>query len=58
MRNGKTKTVMHDVTTYEQTQNRLALLKILTLGNQQIADGKVVLAAEAIRKLRRRVSRR
>jgi prevent-host-death family protein len=50
--NGEPKAVLQDITSYEQTQETLALLKIFALGNRQIEAGKVVPAAEAIRKLR------
>jgi prevent-host-death family protein len=52
--NGEAKAVMQDVASYEQTQETLALLKILALGNRQIEEGKVVPASEAIRELRGR----
>jgi prevent-host-death family protein len=39
--NGEAKAVIQDVASYEQTQETLALLKILALGNQQIAQGRV-----------------
>lgn len=51
--NGEAKAVIQDVASYEETQETLALLKILALGNQQIAQGKVRPHAEAIRRLRR-----
>jgi len=35
----------------------MALLKILALGNQEIAEGKVVPATEAIRALRKSLGR-
>ncbi len=48
--NGEAKAVIQDVASYEQTQETLALLKILALGNQQIAQGRVKpLAAVAAR---------
>ena len=50
--NGEAKAVMQDVATYEQTQETMALLKILALGKREIEDGKVVPAAKAIRALR------
>lgn len=50
--NGEAKAVMQDVATYEQTQETMALLKILALGRREIEDGKVVPAAKAIRALR------
>jgi len=52
--NGEAKAVMQDVASYEQTQETLALLKILALGNRQIEEGKVVPATEAIQRLRSR----
>ena len=56
--NGEATAVMQDVATYEQTQETLALLKILALGNRQIEEGKVVPAAQAFRNLRARRARR
>ena len=56
--NGEAKAVMQDVASYEQTQETLALLKILALGNRQIEQGKVVAAADVIRKLRRKRERK
>lgn len=50
--NGEAKAVLQDVASYEQTQETLALLKILALGNRQIEEGKVVPASEAIQMLR------
>ena len=55
--NGEAKAVMQDVATYEATQETLALLKILALGNRQIAEGKTVSSAEAFRRVRARRSR-
>lgn len=39
--NGEAKAVIQDVASYEETQETLALLKILALGNQEIEAGKV-----------------
>jgi prevent-host-death family protein len=52
--NGEAAAVMQDVATYEADQQALALLKILALGNQQIAQGKVVPAADAVARVRAR----
>jgi prevent-host-death family protein len=52
--NGEAKAVIQDITSYEQTQETLALLKILALGNRQIDEGKVQPAGEAIQRLRER----
>jgi PHD/YefM family antitoxin component YafN of YafNO toxin-antitoxin module len=52
--NGEAKVVIQDIESYEQTQETLALLKILALGNRQIEEGKVRPATEAIKRLRGR----
>lgn len=39
--NGEAKVVIQDIESYEQEQERLALLKILALGNKQVDEGKV-----------------
>lgn len=39
--NGEAKAVLQDIASYENTQETLALLKILALGNEDIAAGKV-----------------
>jgi prevent-host-death family protein len=54
--NGEAKAVIQDVTSFEQTQETLALLKILALGNRQIEAGKIVPAADVIRRLRGRAA--
>ncbi len=55
--NGEAKAVMQDVATYEATQETLALLKILALGNREIAAGETVSSAEAFRRARARLAR-
>ena len=55
--NGEAKAVMQDVATYEQTQETMALLKILALGNREIEDGKVVPASKVIRAMRDKLAR-
>ncbi|NRQ42383.1 type II toxin-antitoxin system Phd/YefM family antitoxin [Rheinheimera sp. YQF-2] len=50
--NGEAKVVMQDIKSYEQTQEVLALLKILALGNQQITEGQVTLATDAFTSIR------
>ena len=52
--NGEAKAVLQDIKSFEQTQETLALLKILALGRQEIAEGKVELAADVIARLRKR----
>ena len=39
--NGEAKAVLQDVASYEATQEALALLKVLALGRQEVAAGKV-----------------
>lgn len=51
--NGEAKVVIQDIESYEQTQDTMALLKILALGNRQIEEGKVQSAAEVIKRIRK-----
>jgi len=50
--NGEARAVIQDVASYENTQETLALLKILALGNQEIAAGKTTSIANVARRLR------
>jgi len=52
--NGEAKAVLQDVASYEETQETLALLKLLAMGNQDVAAGRVKPAGEAIARLRAR----
>jgi len=52
--NGEAKAVIQDVASYEETQETLALLKVLALGNQQVEQGKVKGVAEVVNRLRAR----
>jgi len=45
-------TVLQDVASFEETQNTLALLKILALGNQDVAANKVKPAVDVVARLR------
>ena len=56
--NGEAKVVMLDIESYEQTQETLALLKILALGTRQVEDGKVEPADAVVQRLRERSKRR
>jgi len=49
--NGEAKAVLQDIVSYEDTQETLALLKILALGDRQITEGRVKPAREVIRNL-------
>ena len=52
--NGEAKVVIQDVQSYEQTQETLALLKILALVNRQIEEGRVQEATTVFENLRGR----
>ena len=56
--NGEAKVVLQDIESYEQSQETMALLKILTLGNRQIEAGKLEPAASVIQRLRQHRSDR
>lgn len=50
--NGEAKAVLQDVASFEETQETLALLKILALGNRDIEEGKVKPLADVVKRLR------
>jgi prevent-host-death family protein len=50
--NGEAKAVLQDVASFEETQETLALLKILALGNQDVAAGKLKSVADVVSRLR------
>jgi len=50
--NGEARAVLQDVTSYEETQEALALLKILALGGRQVEAGRVRPLSEAVKRLR------
>jgi prevent-host-death family protein len=52
--NGEARAVLQDVASFEETQETLALLKILALGNQDIASGKTRPVADVVTRLRAR----
>ena len=56
--NGEAKAVLQDIDSYEQTQETMALLKILALGNRQIEDGRVQPAGRALEQIRSRRDQR
>jgi prevent-host-death family protein len=53
--NGEAKIVVQDIRSYEETQETLALLKILALGEAEANRGETVPALEAIEKLRQQL---
>ena len=50
--NGEAKAVLQDVASYEQTQETLALLKVLALGNEDVQAGRVTPVADVAARLR------
>ena len=50
--NGEATAVLQDLATYERTQETLALLKILSLSERQVAEGKTVPLDEAVKSIR------
>ena len=56
--NGEAKVVLQDIESYEQTQETMALLKILALGTRQIEEGKVQPAGDVVQRLRDRSTSR
>lgn len=50
--NGEAKAALLDVASFEETQETLALLKILALGSQDVATGKFKPAADVVARLR------
>jgi prevent-host-death family protein len=55
--NGKAKLVVQDIASYERTQEKLALLQLIAMGEQDIAAGRTLPAEEAFRRLRARTGR-
>jgi prevent-host-death family protein len=52
--NGEAKAVLQDIGQYEETQEALALLKILALGNREREEGRFQPAQAVFERLRRR----
>jgi prevent-host-death family protein len=52
---GEAKVVVQDIGSYEETQETIAILKILALANKSVEAGKVRPASEAFARIRRRV---
>ncbi len=56
--NGEPKAVIQDVASYEETQETLALLKILALGSQQVERGEITPIGEVAGRLRAKATSR
>ncbi len=50
--NGEAKAVLQDVASFEETQETLALLKILALGQQDVEAGRLKPVGDAVARLR------
>ena len=50
--NGEAKAVLQDVASFEETQETLALLKILALGQRDVEEGRIRLVADVVARLR------
>ena len=55
-RNGEAKAVLQDVASFEATQESLALLKLIVLGNGEVQSNQVRPAHEVLTRLRSRAS--
>jgi prevent-host-death family protein len=53
--NGEAKAVLQDIASYEETQESLALLKILALANKSLEAGKARPVRAAFARIRRRL---
>ncbi len=53
---GEAKAVLQYVAQYEETQETLALLKVLALTGKQVEEGRVRPDAEAFTRIRKRIS--
>ena len=56
--NGEAKVIVQDIHVYEQTQESLAMLKILALSSADIERGKVKEARHAFNDIRKRIDQR
>ena len=55
---GEAKAVLQDIASYEQTQETLALLKILALSKKDVDEGKIRPLAESFARVRQRIKAR
>lgn len=52
--NGEAKAVLQDVASFEETQETLALLKLLALANQDVEAGRVTPVSTVVARLRKK----
>ncbi len=53
--NGEAKVILQDIKLYEQTQESLALLKILAMSNKSLKSGKTKPINQAFKNVRKRI---
>ena len=53
--NGEAKAVLQDVASYQETQETMALLKLLALGQRDVDAGRVRPVADVVKDLRKRI---
>ncbi|MBN8706829.1 MAG: type II toxin-antitoxin system Phd/YefM family antitoxin [Bacteroidetes bacterium] len=53
--NGEAKAVLQDIRSWEQNQETMALLKILAIGNQEIAAGAVIPLEQSLQSIREKI---
>lgn len=56
--NGEAKAVLQDIASYEETQESLALLKILALSRKDVEAGRVKPAAQAFADIKEKIRQR
>ena len=55
--NGEAKAVIQDIASYEETQEKLALLKILALGQKQVEAGQITEVNEVVNRLKNKMKK-
>ncbi len=55
---GEAKAVIQDISSYEETQEVLALLKILAVGTREVEEGRVMPVETVVNRLRRKYHRK
>ncbi len=56
--NGEAKAILQDLRSYEETQETLALLKVLAMGEREVRAGKVVPVKKAFAEIRANIKKR
>lgn len=56
--NGEARVIVQDVRSYEETQETLAFLRVLAMGDEAVREGKVRPAREAMERVRARLKKK